>query len=214
MIQIILEGLMLGLSAGVYCMGSCLVFFVPYLLAESLPAGGAVTGAQKTLGGIKRVSSFMLGRFIAYIAFALIIGFMGSAYKNALSARFSALALIAASLLMLFYSLTNSLKSSGSCAGVIGRFKFTRIPFALGMLTGLNPCPPFLVGAARLWTLGDISGGVILFIAFFLGTSVYMVPLVFVSFLGRGERIKQIGLMVALLSGIWFLCVGILALVR
>jgi sulfite exporter TauE/SafE len=89
-----------------------------------------------------------------------------------------------------------------------------RIPFFLGVFSGLNPCPPFLVGVARLLTLNNVLGGVVLFIAFFLGTSVYMAPLLFVSLFNKSARIKQIGLMVGLLSGIWFLFVGITGLMH
>ncbi len=204
MIQIIFEGLMLGLSVGVYCAGVCLVFFMPYLLVE---------GRQKVSENLKKVLSFMLGRLIAYIAFALIVGFIGSSYKSIFTARFSHICLIAASLLMLVYSLTRNFKDSGFCARVKD-FSLMRMPFFLGLFTGLNPCPPFLVGAARLWTLNNIPGGVVLFAAFFLGTSVYMIPLIFVSYLNKSERIRQIGLMTALVSSIWFLFVGISGLMR
>lgn len=200
MTQIIFEGLILGLSSGVYCLGACFVFFMPYLLIEA---------KQKVFENLKKILSYMAGRLIAYIAFALIMGFIGSSYRNIFTVKFSHFSLIAASLLMLIYALTRNFPDSGFCALFLRRFSLTRIPFFLGLFSGLNPCLPFLVGAARLWTLGSILHGVILFMAFFLGTSVYMVPLVFVSYLNRVERIKQIGLMVALLSSLWFLFVGI-----
>ena len=196
---------MLGLSAGIYCVGSCLIFFMPYLLVE---------GKQKVFENLRKVLSFMMGRFIAYIAFALVMGFLGSTYQSIFTARFSYICLIVASVLMLIYSLSHSFRDSGFCSPLINRFSLMRIPFFLGLFTGLNPCPPFLVGVARLWTLNNIFGGVVLFIAFFLGTSIYMIPLVFVSYFNKSERIKQIGIMVALLSSIWFLFVGITGLMH
>ncbi len=196
---------MLGLSSGIYCVGSCLVFFMPYLLVE---------GKQKVFENLGKILSFMTGRLIAYIAFALITGFIGSSYQSLFTNRFSNICLIAAASLMLIYSLSHSFRGSGFCAPFIRRFSLMRIPFFLGLFTGLNPCPPFLVGVARLLTLNNILGGVVLFIAFFLGTSAYMIPLVFVSYLNKNERIKQIGIMVALLSSIWFLFVGIAGLMR
>lgn len=205
MIQIILEGLLLGVSAGIYCLGACLVFFTPYLLVE---------GKQRVSENLRKISLFILGRLIAYIVFALIMGFIGSSYKNIFTARFSYISLIVASSLMLAYSFAHNFRDTKFCAPFIKRFSLMRIPFFLGIFTGLNPCPPFLVGAARLWTLNNILGGVMLFVAFFLGTSVYMIPLIFVSYLNKSERIKQIGLMVALLSGAWFLFVGISGLIR
>lgn len=196
---------MLGLSSGIYCVGSCLVFFMPYLLAE---------GRQKVFENAGKILSFMLGRFIAYVAFALIIGLIGSSYQGLFTNRFSNICLIVAASLMLIYSLSRSFKDSGFCAPFIRRFSLLRIPFFLGLFTGLNPCPPFLVGVARLLTLNNILGGAVLFIAFFLGTSVYMLPLVFVSHLNKNERVRQIGIMLALLTGIWFLFTGIAGLMR
>ncbi len=204
--RIILEGLILGLSAGIYCLGACFMFFIPYLLVE---------GKQRVWENLRKVLSFMMGRFIAYIGFALIMGFLGSAYQNVLTAKFSYICLIVASSFMLIYALSHSFSDSGFCAPLIRRFSLMRVPFFLGLFTGLNPCPPFLVGVARLWTLNNIIGGVVLFIAFFLGTSVYMIPLIFVSYLNNEkERIKQIGLMISLLSSIWFLFVGVAGLMR
>jgi len=205
MIRIFFEGLILGLSAGIYCIGACLIFFMPYLLVE---------GARKVFENLKKILSFLLGRLIAYIAFALIVSFIGLLYQNIFTTRFSHICLIAASLLMLIYSLAYNFKDSGFCAGRVKGFGLMRIPFFLGLFTGLNPCPPFLVGAARLWTLDNIPGGVIFFVAFFLGTSVYMIPLIFISYLNKSERIKRIGLMVALISSLWFLFVGISGLIR
>ncbi len=202
--RIIIEGLMLGLSAGINCLGTCFIFFMPYLLVE---------GKQKAFENLNKIFLFMAGRLIAYIAFALIMGFLGAAYRNIFTAGFSYICLISASVLMLIYSLSH-IRDSGFCAFLIKRFSLLRIPFLLGLFTGLNPCPPFLVGMARLLTLNNILGGVVLFIAFFLGTSVYMIPLVFVSYFNKSARIKQIGLMVALLSGFWFLAVGITGLMQ
>ncbi len=203
--RIIIEGLMLGLSAGINCLGACFVFFMPYLVVE---------GRQKLRENLNKIFLFMAGRLIAYILFALVMGYLGAAYRNIFTARFSYICLIAAAVLMLVYSLSHSFKESGFCAQLAGRFSLLRVPFFLGLFTGLNPCPPFLVGMARLWTLHDILGGVVLFTAFFLGTSVYMLPLVFVSCFNKSARIKQIGLMVALLSSLWFLSAGIMGLIR
>jgi len=205
MIRIIFEGVMLGVSAGVYCAGTCLVFFMPYLLVE---------GEQKISDNLKKISLFMLGRLIAYISFALIMGLVMSANRNIFTAKFSHISLIIASLVMLAYALAHNFSGSQVCGPFLRRFSLMRIPFLLGLFTGLNPCPPFLVGVARLSTINDILRGVVLFSAFFLGTSVYMIPLAFVSYLNRSERVRRIGVIIAMLSGIWFLFIGISGLLR
>ncbi|MBF0216828.1 MAG: sulfite exporter TauE/SafE family protein [Candidatus Omnitrophica bacterium] len=207
MTRILLEGFALGLSAGIYCAGSCLAFFMPYLMAE---------GERKIPSNVRKITSFLAGRFIAYIAFALIIGLIGNAYRDVFTSGASHICLIGASLLMLGYSVANLIKGrhDGACSSYVSRSRLARVPFFLGLFTGLNPCPPFLLGASRILTMADVSGGAVFFAAFFAGTSVYMAPLIFVPYLARGERIKQIGMMVAFLSGVWFLVVGIAGLLR
>ena len=110
MTELILEGLVLGLSAGFYCVGACFVFFVPYLFIEGNP---------NVLENVKKVLSFLLGRFIAYVSFALIVGYVGSSHKNIFTAGFAHICLIAASLLMLAYSLSHNFRDSGFCAPIV-----------------------------------------------------------------------------------------------
>lgn len=200
-----IEGLMLGLSTGAYCVGTCLVFFMPYLVIE---------GKQKIPENLRKIVLFLLGRLFAYIGFSLMMGMAGSTYQDIFTGKLSHFSLLIASLLMLIYSLSHRFAASAFCGSFLQRFSVMRMPFFLGLFSGLNPCLPFLVGTTRLWTLHSLLGGVILFLGFFFGTSIYMIPLVFVSYLNRMERVKQIGSMVALLSSIWFLFVGISGLMR
>lgn len=204
MLQIVLEGLLLGLSTGAYCVGVCLVFFLPYLLVEA---------RKNIFENIRNILFFMLGRLIAYIIFASLMGILSIRYKQNIAAKFSYASLIIISLLMVIYAITHNFRESRFCKIIFHHFSLRRMPFALGILSGLNPCLPFLLGTARIWTLESIWLGVVLFFAFFMGTSVYMIPLVFVSYLNRIERLQQIGLIMAFLSGLWFLFVGISGLI-
>ncbi len=205
MIRIIIEGFMLGLSVGFYCVGVCLVFFMPYLLTE---------GKQKLRENIREILLFMLGRLIAYTGFGLAAGILGETYRDVVSVKVSYWGLTLISLLMLFYALTHNFADTKFCKPFVHRFSLLRIPFFLGIFSGLNPCPPFLVGVVRVFLLHNVVSGVILFVAFFLGTSVYMIPLVFASFLNQSKRIRQIGATIALLSSLWFLFVGISGLMK
>jgi len=203
--QMIVEGLFLGLSTGAYCIGLCLTFFMPYLLAEGKP---------RLWENFKKISAFLLGRLIAYISFALIMGILGIRFKNIITEKFAHLSLILASILMLVYVLTHKFSELKFCSYFLKRLGLMRLPFFLGLFSGLSPCLPFVVGVTRLWTLKSVFAGTVLFAGFFLGTSVYMFPLLFVSFLNRMERAKMIGQIMTLLSGLWFLFVGIRGLTR
>jgi sulfite exporter TauE/SafE len=200
MIRIIFEGFFLGLSTGAYCISACLVFFMPYLLVEA---------RQNVRENLKQIGSFMGGRLIAYIGFAVAMGAIETTHKEMFTPRFTHLSLVVVSLIMFFYALSNHFADAKICSTFIHRFRLVRIPFFLGLFSGLSPCMPFLVGATRLWTLNNIGQGVILFAAFFVGTSLYMTPLIFVGYINRFERVKRIGILVALLSSLWFFFVGI-----
>ena len=130
--RIIIEGLMLGLSTGANCAGSCLVFFMPYLLAEGKP---------QLWENLKKISLVMLGRLIAYSSFALIMGFLGSEFKHVFTDRLAHLGLIAASLLMLIYVLTHKFSESKFCSYFIRRFNLIRLPFFLGLFSSAFALP-------------------------------------------------------------------------
>jgi hypothetical protein len=55
--------------------------------------------------------------------------------------------------------------------------------------------------------------GMSLFGGFFMGTSVYLLLLLPLGYLGRWENVRLIALMTALLSGIFFFLMGIARLV-
>jgi sulfite exporter TauE/SafE len=79
----------------------------------------------------------------------------------------------------------------------------------LGFLTGINPCPPFLLAMASVFEGADPLGGILLFVAFFVGTSLYMLPLAFVGLLSRYEQIREVARLTAIIVGSVFLLTGI-----
>lgn len=204
MLQVTIEGLLLGLSSGAYCLGACFVFFMPYLLAEA---------KEKTAENLKNILFFLSGRLISYIIFALVIGFLGGRFRNVFTDKMSHLSLVVVSSLMLVYGLTKNFGELRFCRFILTHFTAIRMPFILGLFLGLNPCMPFLTGAIRIWTLGSVFLAVILFSAFFLGSSLYLIPLVFISYLNRIGRLEQIGAILSLISGIWFLFIGLSGLI-
>lgn len=203
--QIIAEGFILGLSTGIYCLGACGPFFVPYLLAE---------GKGKIKTNLGYILEFMLGRLIAYLLFALVVSFAGTHYRMAVPPKLLSLALIFSSLLLIAYALTKNLPQWRLCNWLTSHFPVSRTPFFLGFLIGFNICPPFIVGLMRLLELSNIMHGVLFFLSFFLGTSVYMLPLILLGPLAAWiERLRFIAGLAAMLSGIWFLINGIIILI-
>ena len=205
MYRIICEGVGLGLSTGVYCIGACLPFFAPYVLSEGKP---------RIIDNLYTVLVFMSGRLLAYVLFSIAVSFFGILVKTRISPRVTDVALLLTSLIMIIYALVRNFPGLKFCGWLNTRFSMQRVPFLLGFLIGLNLCPPFLVGMVRLVEMGNIFSGVLFFFSFFMGTSFFMLPLAVLGPLGRIERLRSIGMLAALLSGIWFFMMAVFGLLR
>ena len=196
MIRILLEGWLLGLSTGPYCLGACAPFLVPFLLAE---------GAGTLRRNVALVSEFLLGRLVAYLAFGAAVGWGGETLKPHLSQHLASAALVVTSAVMILYAVVKGLPQWKLCALTARRLPMRRVPFLLGVLIGINVCPPFLVAMARIIQLGGAATGAVFFLWFFAGTTLLTVPLLVVSPFTRSQRAQRIGTLAAILIGAWFL---------
>jgi sulfite exporter TauE/SafE len=192
------QGFLLGLSTGVFCLGYCAPVLVPYVLAEVRPQ------LRMNLG---LVGQFLLGRLAAYALFGLAAGCLGVWVGGSLPRWVIALSLVVLSSLLILYALAQNLPRPALCRLMKGHS--ARMPSVLGFLTGINPCPPFLLAAAYVFEGADPLGGVLLFLAFFVGTSLYMLPLAFVGLLSRYEQIREVARLTAVIVGVVFMLMGI-----
>jgi len=90
--------------------------------------------------------------------------------------------------------------------------RYLRFPILFGLLTGVNVCPPFLLAISSALGAGTLLLGVVLFGGFFLGTSVYLMALLPLGYLGRWPNLRLVSLMTALLAGVFFLVLGVVRL--
>ena len=192
------QGFLLGLSTGVFCLGHCAPVLVPYVLAETRPRLGMSLGL---------VGQFLLGRLAACVLFGLAAGYLGVWVGGSLPRWMMALSLVVLSLLLILYALAQNLPRPGLCRFVRGHS--ARMPLVLGFLTGINPCPPFLLATAYVFEGANPLGGVLLFVAFFLGTSLYLLPLTFVGLLSRYEQIREVARLTTIIVGVVFLLMGL-----
>lgn len=191
------EGFGLGLSTGLYCLGACAPLFIPFLVSEG--------GGWRT--GLGAVALFMLGRLVAYLLFAVGV--------SLLSLRFSPIpepllgwGLLLSGLMMLLYGLVQNAPTLPLCMGASRLMRAARLPFWLGFLVGINACPPFVAGLARLVALKDAWAGMAYFTAFFAGTTLYMSPLIAFPALGGHRRLRAVASLASVLSGLWFAALG------
>ncbi len=199
MFSILSEGFILGLSTGFYCLTSCLPALVPYLLSE---------GDKVWKTNFDIFLEFLSGRFIAYFLFAVVSTLIGKAYKPYLPHWAAPLAMLLTALAMLAFLFTSRGAHAGKgCAIPFSPF-FKRIPFALGFMTGINICPPFVAAFVRLVELSDMTAGMFYFTGFFTATSILMLPVIAPTpFINM--RLKTIGRMTLGIAGVWYLALGI-----
>jgi hypothetical protein len=157
----------------------------------------------------------MVGRLAGYLLFGVLAWLtnrvlLANVYSRSLIYSFAYLGL---AFLMVLYGLK---KPKPACAahflterrgGDASRSQI--MPLLMGFLTGLNFCPPFLTVFTGATAFGDLAGSLTYFATFFVGTSVYFIPVPFLKTLGRYEVMRQIGRWSAFLVGLFYLCLGI-----
>lgn len=198
MTALLAEGLALGLSTGLACVGACLPAILPCMLAEEGRPSRAV-GA---------LLQFLAGRLAAYLLFAVTAGLAG-ANMSTLPPWFAGAALLASGLVLLGYSVVRAAPTLGPCARLAGSPAVRGTPLLLGFLAGINICPPFVAGLVRLLTIGSVAGCLAYFSAFFVGTTVYLLPVLLAVPLRQVERLKSGAAIAAGLSGLWFAGLGL-----
>lgn len=194
--DVLVQPFLLGLSVGIFCFTYCVPFIAPYLVAEQ----------RKIKGNLKIILKFIFGRFGGYILFGAIFGYLGERISNSTVNLILIISLMVLSLLMIFYALGFFKPKLSFCSG---KFFREKSPLLMGFLMGINICPPFLMSLAYVFTLHSVVKGIIYFVMFFLGTSLYFLPLVFLGLLGKMKEFRLIARISALIVGIIFLIYGI-----
>ena len=197
---VILEPLLAGLSAGLFCCASCVPVLAPVFAAEHRSASATF---QVWL-------QFLIGRLAGYLLFGAAIGWLGERFDAAWLTRISAAAMVVLSLVLIFYAVGFRKPAWSLCAAGTRRGQAT--PVLLGFLMGANACPPFLMSIAYVFTLHSLAKGVVYFFVFFCATSLYLIPLLFVGLLGRMREFRWAARASALAVGVLFLVYGMMKL--
>ena len=194
--MVFVSGFLTGLSVGIYCLSACLPIFIPVLLGKK----------RDTKESFWLILEFSLGRLLGYIFFGLMAGLLGLVIQSQFVHQLAGLTTLLLGLLMIGYSLGLVQWGVKVCAR---SFVWVKIPFLLGFLTGASPCPPFLASLGYVFNLKSLFLAVAYFVFFFLGTSVYIVPLAFLGFFSQKTIFQKIARASGVLVGIYFLISGL-----
>jgi len=204
-----MEAFLLGFSSGTVCLAYCAPVLVPFLLGEGQ--------------GIRRnallLAEFLLGRLTGYLIFAVFAWAVGLVLFPTLAWRqvIFGVAYVLLSVLLVLYGFFN-LKNW--CAGeraphFLNRLTNkwpVRLPLTLGLLTGFNLCPPFLLALTRAANSIGILGSVRFFVFFFLGTAIYFLPMPFLGAFRSFRILRTVGRLACGIMGIYYFYLGIVML--
>jgi sulfite exporter TauE/SafE len=203
------EALVLGFGSGPVCLAFCGPVLLPWLGAE--PCELRFTGRLLAL--------FLGGRLAGYLAFAV------AAWAASLAIPLSARTLV--------FGLANfGLAALLGFSACYPRRRCARRPeqpqerlyqiapmdrfrppasVALGFLTGLNLCPPFVTAGVRAAQTHSLVGALGFFTLFFVGTSVWFLPSLAVSSLRRFSAVPTVARVAMGALAIYYTYLGILS---
>jgi sulfite exporter TauE/SafE len=190
-----------GLSMGAFCLTYCLPFLAPFIACEqrALEENAAL------------VLHFILGRLLGYILFGLIFGFLGEKFHSHDLTLLTDVTLIGVSLVLVFY-IVGLLKPKEKTCPAQG-FQ-SRNALAMGFLMGINICPPFLLSLTYVFSLHSICKSVGYFLVFFIASSIYFLPVMFLGPLAKIREVKTVARFSGLITAAIFIVYGIYSLAR
>jgi len=203
MTDIIIQPFLLGISVGIFCFTYCVPFIAPYLVSE-----------ERKLGkNFKLILQFIFGRLGGYILFGAIFGYLGERIGNQAMNLILIISLMILSIVLIIYALGFLKPKVIFCSAKYIKFR-GKSPILMGFLMGINICPPFLMSLAYVFSLHSAFKGIIYFLMFFLGTTLYFLPVTFLGFLGKMKEFRVVARIAGLIVGFAFLIYGVYYIVR
>lgn len=206
------EAVFLGLASGPVCLGSCGPVLLPCLAAES-------AGLRRTAG---LLSVFLGGRLAGYLAFAVLAWALGLAapiepHSQVLLFGIANLGLATALVWYGWFSRRQGRAGRQHPEQELYRIE-AKPPFrhsavaTLGLFTGLNLCPPFVVASVRAAETRSLPSAMVFFLLFFAGTTVWFLPAVAVTSLRRITVAATVARMIMLLLAVYYAYLGVMSL--
>jgi hypothetical protein len=214
------DALALGLASGPACLAACGPVLVPSLLA----------GQAGILLNLRTIAVFLCTRLLGYLLFALAAWEVGSLTSMLVKPHPYLIGMVY--VLMAGVLAWYAWAARRNCTGACSTSKLVTIGDAgaghesgearkglagvatLGLLTGLNFCPPFVVAGIRAAELGSLPGALLFFTVFFTGTSIWFVPIAGLGCVVRNQALITVARMTMGLVALYYLSLGIYMLLR
>ena len=199
------DSLILGLSSGSACIATCGMVMFPYLMSGS--------------AGVKRIALdltlFLMTRFLVYFILATLSWYFGQAlFSNPVVRNIvPGILYMVFAVLLVWYSISKN--SNPDCPA-----KFLKtvnnhrlVPILLGIVNSLGFCPALFIILTKGATQGTLIQSYVAFLAFFIGSSLWFLPLPLAGKIRKKEVLRNIGILATGLAGIIFMIKGITNLI-
>lgn len=194
-------GLLLGLSSGVYCLGSCALMMAPRL------ASGPESGGLRQ--GLLGIFEYSCGRLVAYMLAGAVLFVAGpTLLANPAGLFFMGTATLALAILMLAQGLSRSFPAVSRCSRIGKTACLRRYPLLAGMLSAAQLCPPLLLCLAQVAGADAAIKAIVSTAGFFVGTLLVTLPVALTASGAKRPGIRAMAAVASLFCGLWFASVG------
>jgi hypothetical protein len=165
--------------------------------------------------GIKKIaidlSLFLVTRFLVYLFLATVSWYFGQAiFSNQVVRNFvPGILYTVFAIMLVWYSISNSRVKDCPAKIVTTINNKNLVPVFLGIVNSVGFCPALILIITKGASQDSISHSYLAFLAFFLGSSVWFLPLPLAGKIRKKEVLKTIGILATGLAGIIFLIKGI-----
>jgi len=199
------DSLILGLSSGSACLATCGMVMFPYLMAGS--------------ASVRRIAAdlslFLLTRFVVYFFLATIAWYFGQAlFSNPIVRNIlPGILYIVFAIMLVWYSISK--KRHRDCPAKIVKTvnNHKLIPVLLGLVNSLGFCPALFLILTKGAAEKTLMSSYIAFLAFFIGSSIWFIPLPLAGKIRKKEVLTTIGIMATGLAGAIFMIKGLTNLI-
>jgi sulfite exporter TauE/SafE len=200
MVSQLSEGFLLGIATGTTCLATCGPIYAPYLMQYD-------RGLKASLLALLEISG---GRFITYLLVGAAAGLLSKSLPMEQKEWFTAASYILFSVFLILSAFRTHRKER--CCATGKWYAFVDRPFVLGLVTGINFCPSFLLALTKAVDLSGPVAGMLLFSAFFVGTSIFLIPLSFFGVFGQQKLFRNLARISALGVGAWFIIQSVISI--
>jgi cytochrome c biogenesis protein CcdA len=199
------DSFVLGLSSGSACLATCGMVMFPYFMAGS--------------AGVRRIAIdlflFLLTRFVIYFILSTLAWYFGQAlFSNPVVRNIiPGILYIVFAVMLVWYSISKN--RNPNCPAKIVKTVNNKklVPILLGLVNSLGFCPALFIILTKGATQETLVQSYFAFLAFFIGSSLWFLPLPLAGKIRKKEVLKNIGILATGLAGIIFMIKGLTNLI-